>query len=229
MVTGKVSASAAADRLDADALGAALTQRLAAADELPHSSARMSLAYGRHRGPAPRGTRLAAVLVALYRDSRLRWQIPLTLRPRTLQHHGGQISLPGGRIEPGEDPYAAAIREFEEELGVPPRVLQRCGELSHQYVYASGNLVHPVVAIVERPRTPWRPDPIEVEQVVELPLNVLLDPGCRVAPTRTLNLRRGGGSVGTVAVQTPAIEYRHHHIWGATALILDQLAQILHN
>jgi len=219
------------DILDADesSLADRIAARLSHPKALPNSRARMSLAYGRHRGPAPLGTRMAAVVVALYRDSDGGWTIPLTLRPRTLQHHGGQISLPGGRIESGEDAYRAAMREFEEELGRQPAVLHRCGELSTQYVYASANLVHPLVTVVDRPQFPWRPDPVEVEQVVELPVRVLLDPGYRVIPTRTMNLRRDGGSVGTVAVQTPAIEFGSHHIWGATALILDQLAQILHD
>ena len=61
-----------------------------------------SLAYGRHRGPAYRGSRVAAVAIAMYRDAEQRWVIPLTKRPESLQHHGGQICLPGGRVEAGE-------------------------------------------------------------------------------------------------------------------------------
>ena len=78
------------------------------------------LSYGRHRGPARVASRLAAVAVMLYQEPNGEWTIPLTLRPASLQHHGGQVCLPGGRVEPDEEVYAAAVREFEEELGIPP-------------------------------------------------------------------------------------------------------------
>jgi 8-oxo-dGTP pyrophosphatase MutT (NUDIX family) len=216
---------------DANRLGQSIARRLSSKEPLPRSIARMSLAYGRHRGPAPVGTRRAAVVVALYKSPAAtgsdQWIIPLTLRPRTLQHHGGQISLPGGRIEPGEDAYTAALREFDEELGIQPQVLQRCGELSSQYVFASGNLVRPVVTIVQAPDQPWKPDPVEVEKVIELPLSVLTDGRHRVRPTRQIAVRNQGREVGSLTMETPAIDFEDHHIWGATALILDQLAQIL--
>jgi len=188
----------------------------------------MSLAYGRHRGPAPLGTRQAAVVIALYQQAPGRWTIPLTLRPRSLQHHGGQISLPGGRIERGEDAYTAALREFHEELGLRPNVTLRCGELSTQYVYASANLVQPVVAIIETPSEPWKPDPIEVEKVIELPLDVLMDDQYRDSPNRQIAVKKDGIKVGSLTMETPGLRFENHHIWGATALILDQLAQILH-
>ncbi len=217
---------------DVSRLGESIARRLASQQPLPRSTARMSLAYGRHRGPAPVGTRRAAVVVALYRNPHVaandQWTIPLTLRPRTLQHHGGQISLPGGQIEPGEDVYAAALREFHEELGIPANVLHRCGELSSQYVFASANLVRPVVTIVQSPDQPWKPDPIEVEEVIELPLSVLIDQRYRVRPIRQITVKNQGRDVGSLAMETPAIDFENHHIWGATALILDQLAQILH-
>ncbi len=212
---------------DETRLGDRLAQRLASDVPLPRSLARMSLAYGRHRGPAPLGTRRAAVVIALYRDSGGRWMIPLTLRPRSLQHHGGQISLPGGRIERGEDVYTAALREFHEELGIEPSVLFRCGELSSQYVFASANLVRPVVTIVQSPAGPWRPDPVEVEEVIELPVSVLTDDAHRRSRTREIRIRNQGSNVGSLAMETPGIHFERHHIWGATALILDQLAQIL--
>ncbi len=208
-------------------LGQWLCQRLESPAPLPRATTRMSLAYGRHRGPAPLGTRRAAVVIALYQNKRGHWTIPLTLRPRTLQHHGGQISLPGGRIEPGEDAYDAALREFHEELGIAPTVMLRCGLLSTQYVYASGNLVQPVVTIISSPGQSWQPDPIEVQEVLEMPLSVLIDDRARVYPTRQIKLRKKGSEVGSLSIEIPAFRFENHHIWGATALILDQLAQIL--
>jgi 8-oxo-dGTP pyrophosphatase MutT (NUDIX family) len=187
-----------------------------------------TLAYGRHRGPAAPGARVAAVAVALYQDVQGHWMIPLTLRPTRLKHHGGQVCLPGGRVEPGEQILEAAVREYEEELGLVAEISADCGELSTQYVYASNNLVHPVVFMIDRPSKPWRPDPIEVAEVIQVPLSVLSDPRQRVSVTRSRSVRRGGQVVGNLSFRTTAVRYRGHDIWGATALILEELAQILH-
>lgn len=204
-----------------------LSRQLAANLALPRSRGAPSLSYGRHRGPAPSSARVAAVAVTLFQDAGGEWIIPLTLRPRSLQHHGGQICLPGGRVEAGEDVFSAAMREFEEELGVPPQVVRRCGELSSLYVYASHNLVHPVVAVIDRPATPWQPDPIEVEQVIPVPLGALLEDTHRAELVRRRSVRRGGQLVGKMTFRATAIQYDGQFIWGATALILEQLAQIL--
>ena len=75
------------------------------------------LAYGRHSGPAPSSARQAAVVVLLYEHAG-EWTTPLTVRPAHLTNHAGQVSLPGGLVEPGETTAAAALRELEEELGV---------------------------------------------------------------------------------------------------------------
>lgn len=186
-----------------------------------------TLAYGRHRGPAACGARVAAVAVALYQDAQGEWMIPLTLRPTNLKHHGGQVCLPGGRVEPGEQIREAAIREFEEELGLAAEVTADCGELSTQYVYASDNLVHPVVFMIRPPNKPWCPNPLEVAEVIPIPLSVLCDPVRRVALTRSRRVRRGQRVVGNLTLRSTAIRFRGHDIWGATALILEELAQIL--
>ena len=157
------------------------------------------------------------------------WTIPLTLRPKSLKHHGGQICLPGGRVEQDEDVEQAALREFSEELGVTAEITQRCGELSSQYVYASDNLVHPVVFVMERPKTPWRPDPVEVDEVILIPLDALTDPGSRRSIHRSRSLSRDGQQVGRLQFRAGAIEHRGRTIWGATAMILDELAQMLHH
>ena len=187
-----------------------------------------TLAYGRHRGPTAPDARFAAVAVALYQDLHGQWMIPLTLRPTRLKHHGGQVCLPGGRVERGEQIREAAVREYEEEMGLAAEVTADCGELSTQYVYASNNLVHPVVFMIDRPKKPWQPDPVEVAEVIPIPLNVLMDPSYRVAVTRSRSVRRDGQVVGNLSFRTKALRYGGHDIWGATALILEELAQILH-
>lgn len=204
-----------------------LQQRLSDRSRLPRPTVSPELSYGRHRGPATQTSRIAAVTVALYQDSQGQWTIPLTLRPATLQHHGGQVCLPGGQLEGDESVYAAALREFEEELGIEPKVSRRCGELSPQYVYSSDNLVHPVVIIIEPPREPWRPDPTEVEQVIPMPLSVLLDDASRTLLVEQRPVRGDGGEVGRLSFRAAAFQHQDHLIWGATAMILDQLAQIV--
>lgn len=202
-----------------------LSERLRESNALPKPASVPELSYGRHRGPAPPNARLAAVAVTLFQAGG-NWFIPLTLRPKSLQHHGGQVCFPGGRVESGETTLEAALREFHEELGVPARVQHPCGELSTQYVYASRNLVHPIVAIIEEP-APWDPDPSEVEQVISLPLSVLADRRHQVLVTQQRRVESGAKSIDHFTFRAPAYEFEDHLIWGATALILDQLAQIL--
>ncbi len=194
-----------------------------------------ALAYGRHRGPIPSSSRIAAVAVAMYPHDSLGWVIPLTLRPTTLVHHGGEICLPGGRVEPGETMLGAALREFTEELGVPPKVqslggrLAICGELATHYVYASQNQVHPVVVLIDRPSSNWQPDPVEVAEVLLMPLASLTDQSTRVETIRCRQIvDQHGQSVGEAKFQAPAIRLENRLIWGATAMILEQLAQLLH-
>lgn len=215
------------DSLSPERLADLLTQRLRGNEPLPRSRLTPDLSYGRHQGPVPAHRRLAAVAVALYRDSNLGWVLPLTLRPDTLQHHAGQVCLPGGQIEPREDAYQASIREFKEELGVTPVVTRCCGELSTQYVYASGNLVHPVVMIIQPPDRPWTPDPLEVHEVISLPLDVVCDPAHRRRMVKQKAVTLRTQQTDQLEFHAGTIEYQGHLVWGATALILDQLAQIL--
>src|SRR5476651_2102077 len=97
----------------ADDLPKRLAEALAQRNAARHEGRRFApgLSYGRHFGPAPITARRAAVMVLLFRRGGC-WHIPLTQRPSTLLRHGGQISLPGGTIEPGESSAEAAAREL---------------------------------------------------------------------------------------------------------------------
>ncbi len=208
-----------------------------------------ALAYGRHRGPLRSGSRLAAVAVTLYRRDD-QWWIPTTLRPRFLKHHGGQICLPGGRVEAGEDICEAARREFHEELGIECDVTRFCGELSTQFVYASNNRVHPTVMVIEPPTQCWKPDPGEVEEVLEIPLATVLNSRYKTTLIREKSVRRDGEVLDAMSFRAPAFRTEFARttasqpvhrgdgmsdvrplasrmIWGATAMILDELAQLL--
>ncbi|MGV3486333.1 MAG: NUDIX hydrolase [Planctomycetaceae bacterium] len=184
------------------------------------------LAYGRHRGPAVATARRAAVAMAVLQRRDGSMFVPLTTRPKSLKHHGGQVSLPGGKVEPGESDLQAAMREFQEELGVSLEHATCCGALPPIYVFGSDNLVSPLVLFGEASTDPWRPDLLEVDQVIEMPLEVIRTGRYMVRVTRTRELRRDLTVVGEFKFRTPAIRYGVHRIWGATAMLLAELADL---
>lgn len=173
------------------------------------------LSYGRHFGPAPETARRAAVIVLLFRRGG-HWHVPLTQRPNTLLRHGGQISLPGGTVEPDESSADAAVRELVEELGANLQC-DVIGPMHDCYVYVSDFLVTPWLAAT-REEMQWRQCAGEVERVVELPLDVLLNPNS----TGSMTIERG-----PLMFRAPCIRLGEDCIWGATAIILDELANLL--
>ena len=231
----------------ADAVGRALE-----ADEFPPPPLGLAprLAYGRHRGPGRIDSRRAAVIIAVYpHASSGQLCITLTRRPISLSHHGGQVCLPGGRIEPGESSYQAAVREYEEELGVPIRGVNRLGQLPPTHVFASDNRVDTWVVAADPPTQPWQPDPGEVDRVIELPLaglssveaNASDTPDGQPAPGRVVQrkLKRSGKntdasqvfeySLGYRAIEFVDCEGMTCEVWGATAMLLGQFASIAKN
>lgn len=143
--------------------------------------------------------------------------ILLTKRTETLRRHAGQVSFPGGRIDPTDkSPEHAALRESAEEIGLDPSHVELLGRLS-TYITGTGFRVTPVLGLLAV-RPTLLNAPAEVAEVFELPLATLLDPA---APERRSAEYRG--------------RLRHywvwphptHYIWGATAAILVQLARRL--
>jgi 8-oxo-dGTP pyrophosphatase MutT (NUDIX family) len=126
----------------------------------------------------------AAVLVGLV-DRGQGWSVLLTLRSADLADHAGQISFPGGRIEP-EDPDAihAALREAEEEIGLPMNHVETVGRLD-TWLTGTGFEITPIVGLV-RPPDAYVPDPIEVAEIFEVPLDFILDPRNHQRRTREL-------------------------------------------
>lgn len=175
-----------------------------------------SLSFGRHFCPPLPTARAAAVMILLEpRDGT--WVVPLTVRPNHLPDHPGQVCLPGGRLEVGETPIEAAEREFCEELGCDNFPGRTLGQLQSIYVYNSDYYLTPCVAI-SRHANQYRPSPAEVESIVYLPLSHLLDTNHHVARSHCR---------GPVAWQALGIETGGVHVWGATAIVLGELAAVL--
>ena len=141
----------------------------------------------------------------------------LTKRTAHLRHHSGQVSFPGGRIDPGDaSPEAAALREAQEEVGLDSGHAEVLGRL-RDYVTVTSYRVTPVLALLS-PEFIARPSAHEVAAVFQLPLDVLLNPE---APQRREAEFRG---------QTRSFwvwPHPEHYVWGATASMLVHLARRL--
>jgi len=168
------------------------------------------------RPPVADDLKPAAVLVPLVtRDAGL--TTLFTQRTDHLETHAGQISFPGGHQEPGDaTPEDTALRETEEETGIDRRHVEIIGRLS-QYVTRTGFAITPVVALVTPPFE-IDPDPHEVADVFEVPLEFLLDPANHQRHTREF---RGASR------EFYAVPYGEHFIWGATAGMLMNLYHVL--
>ncbi len=169
-------------------------------------------------GGAPPATALtpAAVLVPLVtRPDDM--SVLLTLRAQHLAAHAGQISFPGGRQEESDrDSIEAALRETEEEVGLPRDHIEVIGRLD-TYVTSTGFEVTPVVGLVRAPY-PVKLDPFEVAELFEVPLAFILDPANHQRQSREFKGRQRTFYV---------LPYQHRYIWGATAGMLVNLAEVL--
>jgi 8-oxo-dGTP pyrophosphatase MutT (NUDIX family) len=143
--------------------------------------------------------------------------ILLTKRTSHLSAHAGQVSFPGGRIDPEDSgPEAAALREAWEEIGLDTTAVQVLGRMS-DHVTGTGYRITPVLGLLP-PGLNYRLSAHEVEAVFELPMSVVLDPG---APKRQRQHVRG------VWREYWVWPHPDHYIWGATAAILVRLAERL--
>jgi 8-oxo-dGTP pyrophosphatase MutT (NUDIX family) len=190
----------------------------------PSELRRRLAATGRDRGdhdlnpgmaPADQ-MRAAAVLVPLV-DRPDGVTVLLTRRTEHLHHHAGQISFPGGRIEPGDgSPEEAALRETEEEVGLGRKHVELLGRLD-LYRTRTGFEVTPVVGWVTPPFD-IAPDRFEVAEVFEVPLDFIAD-----ARNHERHSRQWQG----VTRHFYVLPYGGYYIWGATAGMLVNLAERL--
>ncbi len=139
----------------------------------------------------------------------------LTRRPRHMRLHAGQLSFPGGRLEPGEDPLSAALREAREEIGLDPASADVLGPLSETLVLQSAFRLTPWVASVPYPY-PYVADPREVDEILHVPLSSLLTGEHRVERRRAYGMD----------LDVHYFELGGEVLWGATARITWELLGI---
>lgn len=192
---------------------------LALTQPLPGRVAHQRMACAQRQWMPSAGVRprQSAVLVLFY-PSRAGMALLFTLRPSRLTHHGGQVSFPGGGRE-AEDAslMQTALRETSEELGIVTENVRVLGRMTSLYIPSSQNMVHPFVGWI--PRLPaLHPDAWEVEEVLSVSLRTLLDPA-----TLDTYVWRNNGRALTV----PSYRTANVHIWGATAMMVSELLDVI--
>jgi 8-oxo-dGTP pyrophosphatase MutT (NUDIX family) len=135
-----------------------------------------------------------------------------TIRTDTLSSHKGQISFPGGSVDPGESALAAAVREAHEELGLEPADVEVLGELDAVPTFVSGYVIHPFVGWVEEPPD-LVPNPAEVAEILQVPIEDL---------SEEIRAQPGFSHAGRT-YPTEAWIWNGHVIWGATARVVRVL------
>jgi 8-oxo-dGTP pyrophosphatase MutT (NUDIX family) len=195
-------------------LGAAITE------PLPGLRGQMLMAPRQARawppGVDPSQARHAAgLLLVVPHDGRA--HVVLTVRSETVGRHRGQVSLPGGVVEPDESFLDAAIREAQEEIGVDPALVRPIGPLSSLDIPVSGFRLHPIVATAN-PRPALRPSDGEVARILDVAVADLLDTSHVVWRT----MMRDIGPLDYPAFRVDGVD-----IWGATAMVLAEFLALV--
>jgi 8-oxo-dGTP pyrophosphatase MutT (NUDIX family) len=159
--------------------------------------------------------RAAAVLVPTFVEAGQLWLL-LTKRAESLSNHAGQISFPGGGREAGEDAWQTALRETEEEIGLPPTRVLELGRLDEIYAEVSDYRIVPCVGAIPNPIEPELNE--EVEEVLRVPLLAFAD--VKVVEDRVVQWRGEDRQIRIYHVG-------RHPVWGLTARIVQNLLQRL--
>lgn len=190
---------------------------------LPGRAAQYRMAHVGRDYPTPdfSKARKAAVILLLYPDTKGETQLVLIQRMiHPKDRHSGQISFPGGKIEPTDlSPKAAALRELEEELGVPTDAVTILGQLSDLHISVSNFLVYPFLGIANK-RPNFIPQPSEVHAILETPIKAFLEKSMR----RKKDLKLPNG---ITLKNVPYFEVQGHTVWGATAMIINEFSELL--
>ena len=189
-------------------------------EDLPGETAqRIMLAVPRIKVEFPNSEEHAipsAVLILLYQDDN-DIHFFLTERTEQVQHHKGQISLPGGSWENGEHLHETAIRETEEEIGIPKNDIKIISALTPLFVIVTGYMIHPFIGYINyKPKL--MPHPDEVSNDFSVSLSELLDPN---------NIKKETWEIRGTPADVPFFKFGQYKVWGATAMILSEFKQCI--
>lgn len=166
--------------------------------------------------PQNQNIRKSAVLVLLTNTLTDNFNILLTLRSDNLKSHSGQISFPGGRIEQGESPIEAALRETLEEIALPKNEVQVISQMSELYVPPSNSLIFPFIGTTNFNH--FSPNFTEVQEIIEVPFSFLLE---------STNLTYVQRNILGEIIDVPCWDLKKKEVlWGATAMILSELIDL---
>lgn len=162
----------------------------------------------------------SAVLILLYKNQVNKWQLPLIKRVNSGGVHGGQISLPGGSFDTSDVTLEqTAIRETFEEIGA--RDFNVIGNLTELYIPVSRFKVQPFVAVSQIPNPVFTISKYEVEHLIELPIEQLLENEIKKEGIIKLS--------DSNQTKAPYFEVKGYTVWGATAMILNELRTVLNS
>jgi len=177
---------------------------------------RTATGIARPRRSAAEDIRNSAVMILLT-EGATELDMVFTLRSTKLRSHSGQISFPGGRIDAGETPQEAALRETREEIGVPESRIEVFGNLSKIHVPPSNSDIHPFVGYTKEKPIIGSPD--EVEEVFTAPFSYVTDPK---------NIKSMSRQFDGTDYEVPYIDVHPRvPLWGATAIILAELMEMV--
>lgn len=196
--------------------------RQALANPLPGKPAQFAMAHaGRLREldqiPAPAAdARIASVINLLHHSEGMLRTVLIVRSVNPRDRHSGQVSFPGGSVEPDDTSLAhAALREAEEEIGIASAKIELLGRLTDLYIPVSNFWVHPFVGAIREPSPDFRPQPGEVECILTPPLAWFADPARRLV--RDVPIGQG-----VRLKDVPVFELEDQVVWGATAMIMNE-------
>ncbi|GJM34989.1 MAG: coenzyme A pyrophosphatase [Saprospiraceae bacterium] len=189
---------------------------------LPGAEAQYKMAHAVRRSyDLPPDTAKLASVLALFYAKASQWHLVLIERNSTNANdrHKGQISFPGGKCEPEDQSlFHTAVREAEEEVGVPAESIKWLGSLTELYIPVSNFLVHPFVGFVDHIPT-FTPQLSEVKSILEVPFDYFLD---------KTNIQHTDMKIGQNITlrQVPYYSVEGKIVWGATAMIISELMEV---
>lgn len=162
--------------------------------------------------------RKGAVLILLFPHKDKIYTV-LTLRPSYNGVHGGQVSFPGGKIDPEDESLAAtALRETEEEVGIDKTAIKIIGNLTNLYIPPSNFLVSPFIGITDK-KPMLTKNEREVEKIIEVPITYFLDESIKgkkiITPSEFISF------------EAPYYNVEGHTVWGATAMMLSEMMEVI--